>query len=100
MAARLTHLDGSMSEAAEDDLPALLRELSEADAEHADVSVSDESGWTLSAFATGRVVWENAEGDGRPRHLFATPDDVLDLFRALIRGDLRAVEQEAWEPRY
>jgi hypothetical protein len=101
MAATLTHLDGSMSAAAEDELPALLRELAEADAEHTDVSVSDEAGWTLSVFRDGRVVWENVEEGGEPRHLRGVPErEVLDLLRALVRGDLDPIEQRAWEPGY
>lgn len=38
----------------------LLDELDTADAEHPDVAVSHESGWTLSAFRGGRLVWETS----------------------------------------
>jgi hypothetical protein len=38
-------------------LAALAAELDEADDEHFDVSVSDDPGWTLTAYANGGIVY-------------------------------------------
>lgn len=75
------------------------------DDEHPDVEVSHESGWGLSAFPSGLVVWENDEeqGDTRPyvRHMDGvTRERLLELFHAVARGDLAMVEQQPWLPGY
>ena len=71
------------------------------DEEHPNVSISHESGWGLSAFQSGAVVWENVEGDDEPRHMSAVPRDrVRELFRRLAVGDIDAVEAEPWLPGY
>jgi hypothetical protein len=71
------------------------------DDEHPDVSIHDESGWGLSAFQSGALVWENVEEDGEPRHMTAVPrDHVRHLFRCVAAGDLTAVEAEPWLPGY
>lgn len=43
------------------------------DDEHPDVSIEHESGWGLSAFQSGLLVWESVEGDSEPRHMSAVP---------------------------
>ena len=101
MGATITHLDGSMQAARRRHLPALLAELDDADDDHTDVSVSDESGWTVSAFANGVVIWENVEEQDRPRHLAPMPrGEVLRLFELVVAGDLAAVERHPWRPGY
>lgn len=83
-----------------DRLPLLLDELDQDDPEHPDVAVSHESGWTLSAFPNGLVVWENVEDDD-PRHLQAVPRDrLLMLFRAIAEGNVEVIEKEAWVHGY
>jgi hypothetical protein len=52
---------------------ALLDEPDVADVEHPDVAVSPESGWTLSAFSGGWLVWENVERDEAPVIRSASP---------------------------
>jgi len=98
----MTHLDGCMEQS--DDLsrlPALLEELREATDEHGDVAVGDESGWTLTALASGRVCWENIETGDDPRHLDALAhEDVLNLLELTASGELEAVESWAWLPGY
>jgi hypothetical protein len=43
-------------------LDALILELGEPDdPEHPDVAVQHETGWTLSAFGSGLILWENVE---------------------------------------
>jgi len=96
------HVDGSMdADPAVSTLEALLDELDRADVEHPDVAVEHESGWVLSANVDGRVIWENVEGDGAPRHLGGLERrHILTLFEALAVGDLDAVEAQPWAPGY
>lgn len=100
MAFLVTHLDGGMDEdPTVESLPALLGELTSADDEHSDVSISDESGWTLSAFRGGALRWENVEDDAvAPRQIeLGDGAAVLRLFEAVARADLSAVESQQWE---
>jgi hypothetical protein len=99
----ITHVSGAM----EQDPPVtalaeLVDELATADVEHPDVAVSHESGWTLSAFASGRVVWENVEDDEvAPRHLDGVDrGQVAAMFAALAAGDLPSIEEHSWRPGY
>ena len=78
----------------------LLDELAAADGEHPDVALSDASGWTLSAFPGGRVVFENVEADDA-RHLAGVARGAIaDLMRALATGDLDVVDRQPWQPGY
>lgn len=82
-----------------DTVAALLDELDDVDDEHPDVAVSHESGWTLSAFASGRLVYENVEDlDELPRQIVVDRRVTMDLFRALAAGDLNRLEAQAWRP--
>ncbi len=61
----ILHVSGAM----ESDPPVeavrdLVEELARADVEHPDVAVSRESGWTLSAFVGGRLVWQSVAVSG------------------------------------
>jgi len=98
----ITHTSGAMEKNPSGEaVRALLDELETADVEHPDVAVSHESGWTLSAFGGGLVVWENVEEDEEPRHQVGIPrDEVVRLFDALARGDLAAVDAESWAAGY
>lgn len=94
MAATLTHRSGAMTPyVARDDVEDLLAELdAEADSEHPDVSVTHESGWTLSAFQTGLVVWENVEAEDPPEHRHGLArDEVRRLFVCVAEGDMAQV---------
>jgi hypothetical protein len=78
----------------------VLQELDLHDDEHCSVSLTHESGWSLGAFESGLLVWENVE-EGEPRHLpVAGREHVLELWQALARGDLERVEREPWRPGY
>lgn len=81
-------------------LPDLIAELDHDDAEHPDVAIRTPEGWTLSAMQGGDVYWENIEddaGDATVRHMHAVPRDrVLELFRAVARGELDEVEAQPW----
>jgi hypothetical protein len=80
---------------------ALYDELATADDEHPDVSVEHESGWSLGAGSSGRLVWENVENDDPPRHMRSvTRSRVLELWGKLADGNLDAIESEAWQDGY
>ncbi len=99
----ITHVSGAMEpDPRRAALRALVEELAAADVEHPDVAVTHDSGWTLSAFLDGRLVWENVEGDdGEPRHLVQVGrQELVRLFEALADGDVAAVDSEAWQPGY
>ena len=69
------------------------------DVEHSDVAVADDAGWTLSAYPSGLVVWENVE-EGGPRHLAGVSrEQVVTLFR-YVAGDLASVEAQPWQSGY
>jgi hypothetical protein len=76
----------------------LLQSLDIADHEHPDVSLTHETGWALSAFSSGLVLFENVEGeDNSARHMKNVPrDKVLLLWIKLAQGELAEVEAEPW----
>jgi hypothetical protein len=98
----ITHISGAMElDPSKEAVRALLDELDTADAEHPDVALSHESGWTLSAFSSSRLVWENIEGDEEPRHRDNVPrHEVVRLFDALASGNMPEVEAQPWTPGY
>lgn len=102
MAFSVTHIDGSMEQPEDiSGFPTLLDELAEATAEHGDVAVGHESGWTLTVLARGRVVWENVEEGSAPQHLDGlSRDDTLELMALVAVGDIDAVEARSWVPGY
>lgn len=74
----VTHLDGRMESGNLWALPAPIDELGEADIEQPDVAVSDENGWSVGLYASGRIVLENLEDlDSKPVHIFATREEQL-----------------------
>lgn len=103
MVAALTHRNGQMSKDFVDaDLDRLVAELDAPyDAEHPEVSVTHESGWALSAFPNGLVLWERVDGDGPVTHLpMVERIEVRRLFGLLARDDVDAVASLSWEPGY
>ncbi|MGP3976706.1 hypothetical protein ACTWQF_22380 [Streptomyces sp. 8N114] len=74
----------------------------EADEEHPDVSLSHESGWTLSAFRSGLLWWEliadAGDDDGpAPGALRGVPrEEVLRLFSLLAAGRIDQIESLPW----
>lgn len=97
----ITHLYGDSEPATLDALEALVEELDDAHDEHPDVSVSDESEWTLSAYGEGLLVWENVAEDDEPRHMKGlSREDVLEHFRTLVQGDLDPIHALPWSPGY
>jgi hypothetical protein len=93
MSFNIMHRDGRMdANPGGDWLGALLAELEMVDDEHPDIAVSHESEWTLSAFPSGLVVWENVESDPPDEvRVILTRSDLCAAMEALSRGDLGGV---------
>jgi hypothetical protein len=78
----------------------LLQSLEIEGKEHPDIALTHETGWCLSAFPSGLLVWENEEADA-PRHMKGVPrEHVFVLWLKLAQGDIAAVEAEPWQPGY
>ena len=79
----------------------LLDELAAATDEHPDVAAVHESGWSLSVFASGLIIWENVEEDSVPRHGRGLERaSIVELLHALARGDIDTIERTDWRPGY
>jgi hypothetical protein len=98
MSYSITHRDGAMEvDPPFEVLDALVAELDRLDAEHPDVAVSHESGWTLTASPSGRLLYENVDDlDQEPRHLVVDRRRASELFRVLAVGELSRLEAEPW----
>ena len=100
MSFTITHWWGEMeADPSAERIDALIAELEQVDPEHPDIAISDETGWTLSAFPDGRVLWENVEdADTPPRWMRGVQREHLRrLFGQLADGDVAAVDSEPWE---
>src|SRR5262245_3959098 len=81
----------------EDDLRAALEELATPDAEHPDCWLTDENGWTVSAFESGNVVLENLESGEGPWHIPGQSSEaVLELRRLLQAGQIETIRSRDW----
>lgn len=95
----ITHLHGAMEELSDaEQLDRLLAELDGADEDHPDVAVTTDAGWSLSAFSSGWLLWENVEADNpAARHLAKlTRREQLRFMRWLAEGDIASVDSTAW----
>ena len=97
------HMDAS----ADDDppiesLPALYDELFTSGIVDGYVSViNDDTGWAISAYRDGRVVFGHLGGQGEDRHMIPVPKEgVLDLWKRLIAGDIEGLLSEPWRTGY
>lgn len=102
MAATRTHpygdSDDDVSPAALDEL---VGELHMGDDEHFGVSVEHETGWCLTAYPSGVLVWEDVESDGPTGHRRDVPvAEVRRLFRLLADGNITAIHALGWQPGY
>ena len=99
------HLGGSGDEDPPlSSLANLYDELRGADGEHTDVSVTnDETGWTLSAFQSGLVVYESLS-DMSSETTFHMPnvsrEQVIEMWTALAKGQLDMLKTYPWKPGY
>lgn len=102
MSYHVTHRMGNMTPEPQGSFADLLAELDAGpqDDEHASVSVTHESEWSLGAYRGGYIVYENLE-EGEPRHMRdVPPEKIIALWQRLAEGDLEALENEAWLPGY
>jgi len=85
----------------------ILQELDIEDPEHPDAwLVHRETGWCLSAFSSGLLIWANHDDPGPEpiaypgdRHMRGVSrEKVLELWLKLAAGDIAAVEAEPWLP--
>ncbi|WP_282692693.1 hypothetical protein [Streptomyces sp. CC208A] len=78
-------MGGTVDEPDPEMMGRVLDGLAEADDEHPDVSLTHESGWCLSAFREGLLIWENPdEESAAPGELREVArEEVLRLFRLL-----------------
>ncbi|WP_394824878.1 hypothetical protein [Pendulispora albinea] len=70
------------------------------DDEHIGVSLCLPSGWCLSAFASGLLIFENVEdGVVAPRHMrVGNRSTVRAIMELLARGQFEDLEQLRWRP--
>src|SRR5688572_18750115 len=77
----------------------ILAELDRPDREHPDTWLTHESGWTLSVYESGLLVWENLEDSVGPRHLLGVPrQKTIELWIKLAEGEIAPIEKEPWRP--
>jgi hypothetical protein len=67
-----------------------------------DVSViHDDSGWAMSAFRDGRLIFGNLADPTSERHMLpVSKERVLELWKQLINGDIEGILVEPWKPGY
>ena len=79
----------------------LYAELAEADQEHANVSLTHESEWSLSGFSSGLLIWENVAGEGEPQHRRnVSKEKTSELWSFLASGSIEAINRENWLQGY
>lgn len=82
-------------------LEELYSELSQANQEQTDVSLTHESEWCLAAFSSDLLVWENFAGGGEPQHMLNVPKEkILELWSLLANGSIDEINKENWLPGY
>lgn len=68
------------------------------DDQNPDVSLTHESGWTLSVFDGGLVVWQNRDTGDDPVHMTnLSRQQVLSLWHNLARGETESLQAHAWQ---
>lgn len=85
-------------EASMEALDALLRELRDADEEHATVSVTDSDEWNLE-FGAASVLLENVgpEGEEVGTLPLGSATEARAIAREFLRGDFAALRGRPWE---
>lgn len=81
-------------------LPRLIDQLDGAeDIEHPDVAVSHESGWTVSLFRSGTIIFENVEDRESPHvHVSANRDEQLIAAAVVASGRPNLIADWPWLP--
>lgn len=100
MSASITYRYGHSEEYSPDKIPGLIAELDAyVDDEHPDVWVSYR-GWTLSAFPSGLVIWED-DVDEAPRHIRGVSRERLaGLIELCATGQFLQLERLPWREGY
>jgi hypothetical protein len=98
------HVDGSGDDDPPlDSLSELYDELLSADDEHPDVTVvHQDTGWSMSAYRDGRLIFGHLGDRGHgDRHMIpVSKKRVIELWIKLIEGDIDAITAEPWKPGY
>jgi hypothetical protein len=97
------HMDGSgENDPPIESLSALYDELLLADIEHPNVSaIHDESGWCLSAYRDGGLIFGQLGDSSSERHLTGVSKErVLELWKLLIHGEVDRILSEPWKAGY
>jgi hypothetical protein len=78
----------------------ILNELDVDDQEHPDCWLTDEeTGWTLSIFQGGLVIWDHFGDGDTARHMVDVPRrKALELWLTLATGTIEKIESEPWQP--
>jgi hypothetical protein len=78
----------------------ILDELATDDQEHPSAWLTDdETGWTLDAYQSGLLIWQNRFAP--PRHINNVPRErVLELWVKLANGKIDEIEKEPWSLGY
>jgi len=85
----------------DDEMRSALGELDAIDPEHPDCWLSDQSGWSITAFASGLVTIENTESGEGPWHMHGqSKDEILRLWKHLQQGNLAAIQAQNWIDGY
>jgi hypothetical protein len=102
----VTHRFGEMErDIPLDQLPSLLDQLDPRDAEHAEVAVMDESGWSVAVTQADdayRLVWEDVEAStAAPVHMVGVGRErALEIMALVAKGRLDEVAGLEWRPGY
>jgi len=106
VSAHITHRPGYSEDYAAEKIPGLIAELDAYDDdEHPDVFVSHSSGWTLSAFPSGLVIWEKLADDPddevAARHLRGiSRDRQAELMTHCGNAEFDLLERLPWTDDY
>jgi hypothetical protein len=95
-----TRWGGSEGSPSEERMRAILQELDVPDDEHPDTWLTHESGWTLIADQSGRIVLENVdESSAPPCHMLDVPRArMLELWLQLAAGNIGEIKRAPWRP--
>ena len=98
----VTHMDSSGdADPPVESLGSLYEELWSSGIRDGNVAVThEETGWCLSAHRDGRLVFELLDRGGE-RHMIPVPkEQVIELWKRLIEGDISGLFQEPWKSGY
>ena len=100
-----THLErrwgGGGENPHEKEMREALDELATPDLEHPDCWLTDENGWTVSAYQTGLVVIECLDSGEGPWHMESQkPEDIIALWKLLQAGDIPTLRSQPWVQGY